>query len=154
MCHESRYPNCTPPDTSSHAHTHAHAQPDQRLVASRVGLEDSVIRELAQFRTNVGGNELRREKLRVAQRFFAALIIADLIDEVPPDAVQKKYRVSYEHVASLQERTGKFSAMVSSFCERLGWWDIEALVAKYQASTAVCCAAVCGWVTMSVWVWM
>ena len=32
----------------------------------------------------------------------------------------------------LQERATKFASMVAAFCERLGWADLEMLVAKFQ----------------------
>lgn len=35
-------------------------------------------------------------------------------------------------VQSLQENAGRFASMVSVFCERLGWHDMEGLVAKFQ----------------------
>lgn len=35
-------------------------------------------------------------------------------------------------VQALQENAGRFASMVSVFCERLGWHDLESLVAKFQ----------------------
>lgn len=35
-------------------------------------------------------------------------------------------------VQALQESAGRFASMVSVFCERLGWHDLEGLVAKFQ----------------------
>lgn len=32
----------------------------------------------------------------------------------------------------LQERAGRFAGMVTAFCERLGWHDLEGLVSKFQ----------------------
>ena len=32
----------------------------------------------------------------------------------------------------LQERAGRSAGMISSFCERLGWSDMELLVAKFS----------------------
>ena len=31
-----------------------------------------------------------------------------------------------------QDRAARFASMVASFCERLGWYDLEALIAKFQ----------------------
>lgn len=35
-------------------------------------------------------------------------------------------------VQALQENAGRFASMVSLFCERLGWQDLEGLFAKFQ----------------------
>lgn len=42
------------------------------------------------------------------------------------------YKVARGMVQSLQENAGRFASMVSLFCERLGWHDLEGLVAKFQ----------------------
>lgn len=35
-------------------------------------------------------------------------------------------------IQSLQENAGRFASMVAVFCERLGWHDLEGLIAKFQ----------------------
>jgi DNA polymerase theta len=35
-------------------------------------------------------------------------------------------------IQALQENAGRFASMVSAFCQRLGWSDLEGLVAKFQ----------------------
>lgn len=35
-------------------------------------------------------------------------------------------------VQGLQENAGRFASMVSVFCERLGWHDLEGLVSRFQ----------------------
>lgn len=47
--------------------------------------------------------------------------------------VSSKFGVKKGDVEALQERAAKFAAMVSSFCERLGWSDLEMLLSKFQA---------------------
>jgi hypothetical protein len=36
-------------------------------------------------------------------------------------------------LSGLQERAAKHAGMVSAFCERLGWVDLEMLVTKFQS---------------------
>lgn len=45
----------------------------------------------------------------------------------------ESFKVARGMVQSLQEITGRFASMVSSFCERLGWHDLEGLVSKFQS---------------------
>lgn len=46
--------------------------------------------------------------------------------------VCEAYRVARGMVQSLQENAGRFASMVTLFCERLGWHDLEGLVSKFQ----------------------
>ncbi|CAH8326512.1 unnamed protein product [Eruca vesicaria subsp. sativa] len=72
------------------------------------------------------------EMLRVCKRFFVALILSKLVQEASVSEVCEAYKVARGMVQSLQENAGRFSSMVSVFCERLGWHDLEGLVAKLQ----------------------
>ncbi|MBA0873433.1 hypothetical protein Goshw_002175 [Gossypium schwendimanii] len=52
--------------------------------------------------------------------------------EAPVGEVCEAFRVAKGMVQALQENAGRFASMVSVFCERLGWHDLEDLVAKFQ----------------------
>lgn len=52
--------------------------------------------------------------------------------EVPVAEVCEAFKVARGMVQALQENAGRFASMVSVFCERLGWHDLEGLVAKFQ----------------------
>ncbi|XP_021894936.1 helicase and polymerase-containing protein TEBICHI-like [Carica papaya] len=70
--------------------------------------------------------------LRVCKRFYVALILSRLVQEAPISDVCTAFKVARGMVQSLQETAGRFASMVSVFCERLGWHDLEGLVAKFQ----------------------
>ncbi|KAL0791440.1 hypothetical protein Bca101_007686 [Brassica carinata] len=72
------------------------------------------------------------EMLRVCKRFFVALILSKLVQEASVSEVCEAYKVARGMVQALQENAGRFSSMVSVFCERLGWHGLEGLVAKLQ----------------------
>ncbi|KAG6739360.1 hypothetical protein POTOM_056954 [Populus tomentosa] len=72
------------------------------------------------------------QTLRVCKRFFVALILSRLVQEAPVPEVCEAFKVARGMVQSLQENAGRFASMVSVFCERLGWHDLEGLVAKFQ----------------------
>lgn len=38
---------------------------------------------------------------------------------------------------AVQEHAARFASMVAAFCERLGWYDLEALIAKFQAGAGL-----------------
>ncbi|XP_028802319.1 helicase and polymerase-containing protein TEBICHI isoform X3 [Neltuma alba] len=70
--------------------------------------------------------------LRVCKRFYVALILSRLVQETPVSEVCEAFKVARGMVQALQENAGRFASMVSVFCERLGWHDLEGLVAKFQ----------------------
>ncbi|CAH9090445.1 unnamed protein product [Cuscuta epithymum] len=70
--------------------------------------------------------------LRVSKRFFVALILTRLVQEVPVPEVCNAFKVTRGMVQGLQENGGRFASMVAVFCERLGWQDLEGLVSKFQ----------------------
>ncbi|VFQ97668.1 unnamed protein product [Cuscuta campestris] len=70
--------------------------------------------------------------LRVSRRFFVALILTRLVQEVPVPEVCNAFKVTRGMVQGLQENGGRFASMVAVFCERLGWQDLEGLVSKFQ----------------------
>ncbi|OWM86638.1 hypothetical protein CDL15_Pgr015673 [Punica granatum] len=72
------------------------------------------------------------QALRVCKRFYVALILARLVQEVPVTEVCEAFKVARGMVQALQENAGRFASMVSLFCERLGWHDLEGLVGKFQ----------------------
>lgn len=39
-------------------------------------------------------------------------------------------------VQGLQEQAGAFAAMLTAFCERIGWMDLHALLGKFQQRVA------------------
>ncbi|XP_078428981.1 MUS308 and mammalian DNA polymerase-like protein isoform X2 [Wolffia australiana] len=84
-----------------------------------------------------GGNSNGRalsgdQTLRVAKRFYVALMLSRLVQEVPMPDVCDAFKVSRGMIQSLQENAGRFAFMVSAFCERLGWHDLGGLVSKFQ----------------------
>ncbi|TVU51610.1 hypothetical protein EJB05_03050 [Eragrostis curvula] len=80
-----------------------------------------------------GGNSLINEQtLRVSKRFYVALMLSRLAQEIPVADVCEAFKVARGMIQALQENAGRFASMVSAFCQRLGWHDLEGLVAKFQ----------------------
>ncbi|CAB4266528.1 unnamed protein product [Prunus armeniaca] len=70
--------------------------------------------------------------LRVCKRFYVALILSRLVQEAAITEVCEAFKVARGMVQALQENAGRFASMVTMFCERLGWHDLEGLVCKFQ----------------------
>ncbi|OMO91013.1 hypothetical protein COLO4_18706 [Corchorus olitorius] len=100
------------------------------------GLRDRMMTLRGKFENQIGiGNNTMlsdEQMLRVCKRFYVALILSRLVQEAPVGEVCEAFRVARGMVQALQENAGRFASMVSVFCERLGWHDLEGLVAKFQ----------------------
>ncbi|KAL8063378.1 hypothetical protein ABFX02_01G023200 [Erythranthe guttata] len=110
----------------------AHGAPPRALPRSRNNVKGFQGND-HKFGTSTHGGMLSDEQmLRVCKRFYVALILSRLVQEVPVREVCEGFKVARGMVQALQENAGRFASMVSVFCERLGWHDLESLVAKFQ----------------------
>ncbi len=76
--------------------------------------------------------------MRVARKFFAALVLVDIINEIPLDVVAAKYeQYSASIMRELQDSAGKTAGMVAAFCAQMGWHDLELLVTKFRGTDTV-----------------
>ncbi|KAL3691255.1 hypothetical protein R1sor_004906 [Riccia sorocarpa] len=71
--------------------------------------------------------------LRICRRFYVALMLSKLVQELPLMEVSESFKVPRGTVQALQGSAGRFAAMVTGFCQRLGWHDMEGLVSKFQS---------------------
>ncbi len=53
----------------------------------------------------------------------------------------ERYGVKRFVTQQLQEQAGKHAGMMAAFCERMGWRNLEMLIAAFQAGAppVVCC---------------
>ncbi|XP_073285327.1 helicase and polymerase-containing protein TEBICHI isoform X1 [Primulina huaijiensis] len=123
-------------------------------VGNRVGVQESFLMRMAHgapsshrsrdYSKGFRGNHNHRlgistnrilsddQMLRVCKRFYVSLILSRLVQEVSVVEACNAFKVARGMVQALQENAGRFASMVSVFCERLGWHDLESLVAKFQ----------------------
>lgn len=75
---------------------------------------------------------MQQERLRIHRRFFTALALHDLVHEAPIVHVARKYSASKGLLQTLQSASGVFAGMVTVFCNRLGWKNLELLLSQFQ----------------------
>ncbi|MCG8625943.1 MAG: hypothetical protein MJE68_28595, partial [Proteobacteria bacterium] len=75
----------------------------------------------------------QKEALRIHRRFFTALALHDLVHEVPIVYVAWRYGASKGLLQTLQSAAGTFAGMVTVFCNRLGWKNLELLLSQFQS---------------------
>ena len=105
---------------------------DARHVATTLGVCESFLARAVQGRLPERTTE-QRERLHIHRRFFTALALHDLVHEAPIVYVAGKYGVSKGLLQTLQSAAGTFSGMVTVFCARLGWKNLELLLSQFQS---------------------
>lgn len=68
------------------------------------------------------------DNARVHRRFYAALQLRDLCNEMPVHMVAKKYDMPRGHVQNLAQTCEGFGAGIIKFCERMGWGMLAAVL--------------------------
>lgn len=103
-----------------------------KYVGEVVGVQESflarAVRNRIQTRT-----ETQLQLLRLHRRFYAALVLQDLVNEVPLPVVSRRYKINRGLLQSLQNSSSTFAGMVTVFCQKLGWTCIELLLDQFQS---------------------
>ncbi|CAL1266804.1 unnamed protein product [Larinioides sclopetarius] len=106
--------------------------PDEyKRVGDLVGVQENFIGLGIQGKLNKNSHKFF-QKLAVHQRFYATLALNDLIQEMPLSAVAEKYDCTRGILQSLQQTTSTFAGMLTVFCNRLGWYNLELLFSSFQ----------------------
>lgn len=106
-----------------------------QYVGCRIGIDEIVIARRCQGFIN----SLGEEKERVYRRFWVALVINDLISEIPLPKICLKYRVSKAVVQQVQRAVAQFAGVISIFCTGLGYDNIAALVTPLESRINFSC---------------
>ncbi|KAJ2951880.1 hypothetical protein O0L34_g4131 [Tuta absoluta] len=100
-----------------------------KRVGELVGVQESFI-----IRCLRGTNKLSnmQNKLNIHKRFYTALALQDLVNEVPLSEVATKFQCARGFLQSLQQAAATFAGMVTAFCHQLGWKNMEMLISQFQ----------------------
>ncbi|XP_059178781.1 DNA polymerase theta-like [Physella acuta] len=105
--------------------------PADRRVAELVGVSEAFIARAINGRVNMK-NTVQRKIMEVHQRFYTALVLNNLIQETPILDVAMKYNLNKGQLQSLQQTAATYAGMVTVFCGRLGWHNLELLLSHFQ----------------------
>ena len=103
-----------------------------KLVADTLGVKESFLARAIQGRVPER-TAAQKEALRVHRRFYTALALHDLVHEVPIVYVAHRYGATKGLLQTLQSAAGTFAGMVTVFCNRLGWKNLELLLSQFQS---------------------
>eukprot|EP00094_Tigriopus_californicus_P010747 TCALIF_10365-PA protein Name:"Similar to POLQ DNA polymerase theta (Homo sapiens)" AED:0.03 eAED:0.03 QI:160/0.93/0.76/1/0.81/0.88/17/0/1134 len=105
--------------------------PDMKRVGELIGVEERFL--VRAMRGTLNQNSVKQAKqMAVHQRFYTALALHDLVNEIPLRVVSQKYGSSKGMLQSLQQAASTFAGMVTAFCHKLGWFNLELLIGQFQ----------------------
>ncbi|KAM7419182.1 hypothetical protein PAMA_016346 [Pampus argenteus] len=102
-----------------------------KRVAELVGVQESYLARSVSGKL-VAKTERQRRQMAIHKRFFTTLVLQDLVNEVPLGTVASKYNCNRGQLQSLQQSASTYAGMVTVFCKRLGWHNMELLLSQYQ----------------------
>uniref|UniRef100_A0A663LMJ0 DNA polymerase theta n=1 Tax=Athene cunicularia TaxID=194338 RepID=A0A663LMJ0_ATHCN len=103
-----------------------------KRVAELVGIEEGFLARSVKGKI-IAKTEKQHRQMAIHKRFFTSLALLDLISEVPLKDMTKKYGCSRGQLQSLQQSAATFAGMVTVFCNRLGWHNMELLLSQFQS---------------------
>ncbi|XP_077202429.1 DNA polymerase theta isoform X2 [Paroedura picta] len=106
-----------------------------KRVAELVGVEESFLARSVKGKI-ITRTEKQHRQMAVHKRFLTSLALLDLISEVPLKDVAKRYSCSRGQLQSLQQSAATYAGMVTVFCSRLGWHNMEQLLSQFQRRLA------------------
>ncbi|XP_062285247.1 DNA polymerase theta [Scomber scombrus] len=102
-----------------------------KRVAELVGVQEGYLARSVNGKP-AAKTEKQRRQMAIHKRFFTTLVLQDLVNEVPLGTVASKYNCNRGQLQSLQQSASTYAGMVTVFCKRLGWHNMELLLSQYQ----------------------
>ncbi|KAL4608972.1 DNA polymerase theta-like, partial [Arapaima gigas] len=110
-----------------------HLPASMKRVAEMVGVQEGFLARSVSGKI-IAKTEKQHRQMAIHRRFFTTLVLLDLISEVPLGSVAKKYGCSRGQLQSLQQSASTYAgSMVTVFCNRLGWHNLELLLSQFQS---------------------
>ncbi|XP_032853439.2 DNA polymerase theta [Tyto alba] len=103
-----------------------------KRVAELVGIEEGFLARSVKGEI-IAKTEKQHRQMAIHKRFFTSLALLDLISEVPLKDMTKKYGCSRGQLQSLQQSAATYAGMITVFCNRLGWHNMELLLSQFQS---------------------
>ncbi|KAM4788533.1 DNA polymerase theta [Cyanocitta cristata] len=103
-----------------------------KRVAELVGIEEGFLARSVKGKITAK-TEKQHRQMAIHKRFFTSLALLDLISEVPLQDMTKKYGCSRGQLQSLQQSAATYAGMITVFCNRLGWHNMELLLSQFQS---------------------
>ncbi|KAH7417138.1 DEAD/DEAH box helicase [Cadophora sp. MPI-SDFR-AT-0126] len=97
-----------------------------------IGLKPSIINKMAHGGIMKETTPQEIETARIYRRFYSALQLRDLCNEVPIHVVARKYDIPRGIVQNLAQTCHGFAAGMIKFCERMNWGALAAVLDHFS----------------------
>ncbi len=122
--------NLIEPNWNAYFNLYNRLSPTRIRIAKLVGLDESILVS----RTMDKYAPLDPTKVLIATRFFNALLLTDIVNEMNYFDVGNKYSIeSRGAIQNIMTSAGQFSSMMVAFCSRLKLLSLEVLFRKYAS---------------------
>ncbi|KAI3329186.1 P-loop containing nucleoside triphosphate hydrolase protein [Xylariaceae sp. AK1471] len=101
-------------------------------VMTFLGLKPVVVNRMAQGGNLKESTPAEQETARVYRRFYLALQLRDLCNEMPVHVVARKYDMPRGTVQTLEQTCQGFAAGMIKFCEQMGWGAMAAILDHFS----------------------
>ncbi|KAI1356540.1 P-loop containing nucleoside triphosphate hydrolase protein [Xylaria sp. FL0043] len=101
-------------------------------VMTFLGLKPTVINRMAQGGNLKESSPSEKETARVYRRFYLALQLRDLCNEMPVHMVARKYDTPRGAVQTLEQTCQGFAAGMIKFCEQMSWGAMAAILDHFS----------------------
>ncbi|KAI1501781.1 P-loop containing nucleoside triphosphate hydrolase protein [Biscogniauxia marginata] len=101
-------------------------------VMTFLGLKPTVVNRMAQGGKLKDSTPQEKETARIYHRFYLALQLRDLCNEMPVHVVARKYDMPRGTVQTLEQTCQGFAAGVIKFCEHMGWGAMAAILDHFS----------------------
>nr|XP_036224574.1 DNA polymerase theta isoform X3 [Bactrocera oleae] len=101
--------------------------PAMKKVGELVGVKESFL-----VRAMRGQSKLDYKLMQIHKRFYTALALQELVNEVPINSVAAKYKCTRGMLQSLQQMSSTFAGIVTAFCNTLQWPTLSLVVSQFK----------------------
>lgn len=105
---------------------------DRKRIMERIGLDEGLVFQRAMSGMRYRG-QTDKEGETIARRLFNALVLNELIGEVPVHEVARRFEVqSRGALQNLLQSAAMFAKMMAHFCRTMGWSFLEVVLQHYS----------------------
>ncbi|XP_053947271.1 DNA polymerase theta isoform X1 [Anastrepha ludens] len=101
--------------------------PAMKMVGELIGVKESFL-----VRAMRGQTKLDYKLMQIHKRFYTALALQELVNEVPINTVAMKYKCNRGILQSLQQMSSTFAGIVTAFCNSLQWSTLSLVVSQFK----------------------
>lgn len=102
---------------------------DRQRIANMLGVNEFFVHQRSMGLSDPASDNA--PQMFTTRRFFVALMLADLLSEVPMSVVEQRYQRTRGQLQSLMRSASMFSSSITSFCRAMGWFSLEAVLASF-----------------------